>query len=169
MKRLYKRILELILILLILSFFTFLLMYLAPGDAAEKRLSSQGVAVTKEVLDAERERLGLMKPFFLRYGEWLFGVCTGDFGTSFKDDMPVLDKLVAGFENTCILAGTSLTISVLVSLPLAIIASFNKDKIIDHAIKQFYQRKYMLLQKRETSTIREELVYSYNHNLNFSK
>lgn len=51
-KQIAKRIAELIVILIVLSFLTFLLMYLAPGDPAEKRLSSQGVAVTKEVLQA---------------------------------------------------------------------------------------------------------------------
>ncbi|MCR4673693.1 MAG: ABC transporter permease [Lachnospiraceae bacterium] len=137
MKPVLKRIFELILILLILSFFTFLLMYLAPGDAAEKRLSSQGVAITKEVLDAERERLGLLKPFFVRYGEWLFGVCRGDFGMSFKDDMPVAGKLWSGLSNTLILAGASMFLSILISLPLAIVSAFKKDKAVDHVIKLF--------------------------------
>ena len=62
-KQIAKRIAELIIILIVLSFLTFLLMYLAPGDPAEKRLSSQGVAVTKEVLQAEQERMGLLRPF----------------------------------------------------------------------------------------------------------
>ncbi|MCR5545725.1 MAG: ABC transporter permease [Lachnospiraceae bacterium] len=137
MKQVLKRIVELILILLILSFFTFLLMYLAPGDPAEKRLSSQGVAITKEVLDAERERLGLLKPFFVRYGEWLFGVCRGDFGVSFKDDMPVAEKLWDGLYNTLLLAGASMLLSVFVSVPLAIISAFQKDKLTDHMIKLF--------------------------------
>ena len=53
-KKIIKRILGLIVILIILSFLVFLIMYLAPGDPAEKRLTSQGVVVTKEVLEAER-------------------------------------------------------------------------------------------------------------------
>ena len=47
-KQIAKRFLELIVLLIVLSMLTFLLMYLAPGDPAEKRLSSQGVAVTRE-------------------------------------------------------------------------------------------------------------------------
>ena len=58
-KAVLKKLLSLLTILIILSFFVFVLLYIAPGDPAEKRLTSQGVAVTKEVLDAERERLGL--------------------------------------------------------------------------------------------------------------
>ncbi|MBR3514986.1 MAG: nickel ABC transporter permease subunit NikB, partial [Lachnospiraceae bacterium] len=110
-KMFVKKIAGLLIILLILSFGVFALMYAAPGDPAEKRLVSQGVAVTKEVLDAERERLGLFKPFLVRYGEWLFSVVRGDFGISFKDDQPVGPKLLAGLKNTSILAGSALAVS----------------------------------------------------------
>lgn len=134
-KQVAKRIVELILILIILSFLTFLLMYLAPGDPAEKRLSSQGVAVTKEMLQAEQERLGLMRPFIVRYGDWLSGILHGDFGLSFKDDMPVAPKLIKGLKNTCILAFASLLLSLLVSIPLGIWSAVKKNSIADHIIR----------------------------------
>ena len=134
-KQIPKRILELILILIVLSFLTFLLMYLAPGDPAEKRLSSQGVAVTKEMLQAEQERLGLLRPFSERYLEWLGGVLHGDFGTSFKDDMPVAPKLVAGLRNTTILAFASLILSLLVSIPLGIWSAVKRNSIFDHIVR----------------------------------
>ena len=134
-KKIIGKIAGLIVILLILSFFVFLLLYIAPGDPAEKRLTSQGVVITKEVLQAEQERLGLLKPFFVRYGEWLLGVLRGDFGLSFKDDMPVAAKLTAGLRNTCILASVSLIFSLFVSYPLALLSAFKKDKIADHIIR----------------------------------
>lgn len=134
-KKAAGKIATLLVILLILSFFVFLLLYLAPGDPAEKRLTSQGIVITKEVLQAEQERLGLLKPFFVRYGEWLLGVVRGDFGLSFKDDRPVAAKLVAGLQNTCILASASLVFSLLVSYPLALLSAFKKDKIADHIIR----------------------------------
>ena len=134
MKEICKRVIELILILIILSLLTFALMYIAPGDPAEKRLSSQGIAVTKEVLEAEQARLGLLKPFFVRYGEWLIGVLRGDFGISFKDDMPVAPKLAAGLENTLILGGLSLLASLIISIPLSIIGALKKGKLIDYLI-----------------------------------
>ena len=56
-KKVLKKIAEIILILVILSFFVFLLLYIAPGDPAEKRLTSQGVAITKQVLDAVKNIL----------------------------------------------------------------------------------------------------------------
>lgn len=134
-KQVAKRILELIVILIVLSFLTFLLMYLAPGDPAEKRLSSQGVAVTKEVLQAEQERMGLLRPFMVRYGEWLGGIMHGDFGVSFKDDMPVAPKLAAGLKNTTILALASLILSLLVSIPLGILSAVKKNSVLDHIVR----------------------------------
>jgi peptide/nickel transport system permease protein len=134
-KQIAKRIAELIIILIILSFLTFLLMYLAPGDPAEKRLSSQGVAVTKEVLQAEQERMGLLRPFMVRYGEWLGGVLHGDWGISFKDDMPVAPKLISGLKNTSILALSSLLISLIVSIPLGIASAVKKNSILDHIVR----------------------------------
>ena len=136
-KKAIKKIVSLIVILMILSFFVFALLYIAPGDPAEKRLTSQGVAVTKEVLDAERERLGLLKPFLVRYGEWLVRVIRGDFGVSFKDDMPVAPKLWAGLRNTTILAMTSLILSLLISFPLAVLSAIKKNGIADNIIRLF--------------------------------
>ena len=134
-KQTAKRILELILILIVLSFLTFLLMYLAPGDPAEKRLSSQGVAVTKEMLEAERERMGLLRPFTERYFEWFKGILHGDFGTSFKDDLPVAPKLAQGLKNTAILAFASLLLSLIVSLPLGVWSAVKKNSVFDHIVR----------------------------------
>ena len=134
-KQIAKRIAELIIILIVLSFLTFLLMYLAPGDPAEKRLSSQGVAVTKEVLQAEQERMGLLRPFMVRYGEWLGGILHGDWGISFKDDMPVAPKLVAGLKNTTVLALSSLILALIVSIPLGIASAVKKNSILDHVVR----------------------------------
>ena len=134
-KQILRRIVELVILLLVLSFLTFALMYLAPGDPAEKRLSSQGVAVTREVLEAERERMGLLRPFLVRYREWLGGVVRGDFGVSFRDDMPVAPRLAAALRNTTILALASLLLSLLISVPVGVITAVKKDSLLDHFVR----------------------------------
>lgn len=134
LKKTVLRILQLILILLALSFLVFTLMYFAPGNAAEKRLSSGGVAITKEVLDAEIERLGLAKPLLTRYGEWLLGVFHGNLGVSLKDDLPIWPKLANGLKKTVVLAGSALLLSLLISVPLGIIAAVKRSSIIDRII-----------------------------------
>ncbi len=134
-KQLLYRVLGLLAVLFILSILTFALLYIAPGDPAEKRLSSQGVAITKEVLEAERLRLGLLRPFFVRFGEWFFGIIRGDFGISFKDDLPVAPKLAAGLQNTLILAFSSLFVSILISVPLGIISAVRENSVLDHVVR----------------------------------
>lgn len=136
-KQIAKRLFELIILLIVLSMLTFLLMYLAPGDPAEKRLSSQGVAVTKEVLNAERERMGLARPFLVRYGEWALGVLHGDFGVSFKDDLPVAPKLIKGLKNTIVLALSSLLLSLVISIPLGVYSAVKENSIFDHIVRLF--------------------------------
>ena len=134
-KQILYRVLGLLAVLFILSILTFALLYIAPGDPAEKRLSSQGVAITKEVLEAERLRLGLLRPFFVRFGEWFFGIIRGDFGISFKDDLPVAPKLAAGLQNTLILAFSSLFVSILISVPLGIISAVRENSVLDHVVR----------------------------------
>ena len=77
-KYIRKRFVQLIPILLGVSFITFALMYLAPSDPAEMKLSAQGTAVSQEILDETREEMGLNKPFLEQYLSWLLNLLTGD-------------------------------------------------------------------------------------------
>ena len=60
-----KRLLHFAWIMLAVSFLTFLLSYLSPGDAAMKKLNAQGIAVSEEVLEKTRENMGLNRPFIV--------------------------------------------------------------------------------------------------------
>ena len=131
-----KRILSLVPILLGITFLTFLLLYIAPGDPAQKRLSSNsGVAVTQEQIDNMREEMGLNRPFLVQYGSWLGHALTGDLGTSYKDSMPVSGKLGPAFRRTLILAGVSLLISLLVSIPTGILSAVYRGSFWDHLFR----------------------------------
>ncbi|MBR2755809.1 MAG: ABC transporter permease [Lachnospiraceae bacterium] len=133
--KILKKLASLIVILIILSFLVFGLMDLAPGDPAERKLSEQGIAISREVLEAERAKMGLDKPFFVRYGEWFSGIIRGDFGDSYKDDMPVGPKLAAGLKNTLILTVSSLLAALVIAFPLSVISAFRKNGIIDHIVR----------------------------------
>ncbi|MEE1188050.1 MAG: nickel ABC transporter permease, partial [Acutalibacteraceae bacterium] len=119
-----------------ITFLTFLLLYIAPGDPAQKRLSSNsGVAVTQEQIDNMREEMGLNRPFLVQYGSWLGHALTGDLGTSYKDSMPVSGKLGPAFKRTLILAGVSLLISLLVSIPTGILSAVYRGSFWDHLFR----------------------------------
>lgn len=132
-----KRLAHLAVVILGVSFLTFLLMYIAPGDPAQKKLTAQGVAVSQEVLEATRQEMGLDRPFLARYGDWLWSALRGDLGVSYKDGLLVSDKLAEAMGRTFVLALTSLALALLISLPLAVWTAVHKDGIADHAVRFF--------------------------------
>ncbi len=132
-----KRMLHLIWIMIALSFLTFMLMYLAPGDPAMKKLNAQGIAVSPEVLEAVRKEMGLDRPFFVQYGDWALKVLRGDLGESYKDGISVAEKLSKALGYTALLALGSMLISLLISLPLGMITALKKGSILDYVIRFF--------------------------------
>ena len=134
-KYIRKRLLHLLGTLIALSFLTFLLMYLAPGDAASKKLNAQGIAISQEVLERVRSEMGLDRPFLLQYGDWALGILRGDLGRSYKDDLPVADKLWRAAGYTAILTLGSLALSLAVSLPLSIVTALRRDTLPDYLLR----------------------------------
>ena len=132
-----KRLIHLVGIMIAVSFLTFLLMYLAPGDAAMKKLNAQGVSVSEEIIEKTRESMGLNRPFLVQYGDWALRTLQGDLGNSFKDDFPVSGKIVKGLRYTTILAFTSLALAFLVALPLAILTALHNDSLLDDITRLF--------------------------------
>ena len=132
-----KRLIHLIGIMIAVSFLTFLLMYLSPGDAAAKKLNAQGVAVSEEIIEKTRESMGLNRPFLVQYGDWALHALQGDLGESYKDGFPVAGKLVKGLRYTAILALTSMALALVVALPLSILTALKKDTLLDDITRLF--------------------------------
>ena len=118
-----------------LSFLTYLLMYISPGDPALKKLNAQGITVSEETLEAAREEMGLNEPFLARYANWLSNALTGDLGASYKDGLPVANKLMHAMRYTLILSAASLAVSLIISLPLAVITAVKKDGVLDNIVR----------------------------------
>ena len=130
-----KRLLQLIPILIGLTFLVFTLLYIAPGDPAQRKLTAQGVAVSEQVLEQTREEMGLNRPFLVRYGDWLLGVLRGDFGASYKGGMPVLPKLMRCMGNTLVLAAGRLLLALVVSVPLGVLTAARRGGVIDRLVR----------------------------------
>ncbi|MCQ2969216.1 MAG: ABC transporter permease [Clostridium sp.] len=135
LKYIFKRVIGAIPILIIISFVSFGFMNLAPGDPAEAILSSQGIAVTSEVLENTRMEMGLDKPFFYQYLNWMKNCLKGDFGTSYSTGLSVKQELLEHLPYTIILTFSAMIITLIVSIPLGIIAAIKKDKFIDYIIR----------------------------------
>lgn len=130
-----KRFIQIIIVLFGISFFTFGLTYLSPGDPAEIMLTECGNIPTPELLEKTRAELGLDKPFLIQYGNWLKGVLTGNMGTSYSMKVPVVDKLISCFWPTLELALMSLFLMVIVSVPLGIVSAVHQNRWQDYLVR----------------------------------
>ena len=134
-KQVGKRFLQIIIVLFGISFFTFGLTYLSPGDPAEIMLTECGNLPTPELLEQTRHELGLDQPFLVQYGSWLKGVVTGDMGQSYSFKMPVTDKLVSCFWPTLKMSLLALLMMVIISIPLGILAAVYQNKFPDYFVR----------------------------------
>ncbi len=102
---------------LVLSFVTFFAFQILPGDAAAIKL---GTNATPEAVEALREEMGLNDPLPVRYGRWLLGALTGDFGESYRYGRPVSELLLQVLPNTVLLALLAAIFIIVCSFPLGI-------------------------------------------------
>lgn len=134
-KYILKRLLQLIPVLFGVTILVYMLMYISPGDPAQKKLTAGGVAVKEEVLEKTREEMGLNRSFLAQYGDWLFHALQGDLGTSFKDGLPVSQKLGKGIKYTLILSLNSFLLAALISVPVGVLAAIYQNRFIDYLIR----------------------------------
>lgn len=132
-----QRLLQLVGVLLGISFLTFLLTYLSPGDPARLMLMSTGVTPSEELVAQVRTELGLDQPFFARYGSWVLQALTGDFGMSYTYGRPVTEVLLSRMPATLELAGAALLLVVLISFPLGMTAAMHPNRAKDYLIRVF--------------------------------
>ncbi len=130
-----RRLLQLIPILLGITLLSFGMMYLAGGDAVTAMLENQGVAVTQELIDAKRHELGLDQPFVTQYLNWLGGLLRGDMGTSYVSGKDVFGTFVSKLPATMLLTFTSVVATVLVAVPLGIVAATRHNRFVDYVVR----------------------------------
>ena len=102
---LLRRLLGLVPLLLGISFLSFVLIQLSPGDPAEVAIRVNDITPTPELLAEMRAQLGLDRPFPERYLRWLADVLRGDLGTSYVNGRPVAGELARALPPTLMLAG----------------------------------------------------------------
>jgi len=123
-----KRILAIIPVVIAVSFIVFFIMDFVPTDAA---VTALGDGATEEQLEYYRETHGLNDPLVVRYARYMAGIFRGDLGTSYSNQMPVWDLFFEKFPNTLRLALASVVVTVLLSLPLGILAAVKENTWVD--------------------------------------
>ena len=116
--------------LILVSAITFLLVNLAPGGPS----SLMRMDATPEQRQALAARLGLDQPIPVRYVQWLGGALRGDLGTSLSTSEPVAFRIEQRLPNTLVLAITALAVSIVLGIPLGMIAALRRNSIPDFAV-----------------------------------
>ena len=129
-----KRLLQLLPILLVITFLSFGMMRLAGSDAVLQKMENTGMVVSQEVLEKARAELGLNKPFLTQYFVWLGNLLRGDMGTSYISGKEVFPAFVSKLPATLLLAGVSLLLTVVISIPLGILAAVKQNRFTDYLI-----------------------------------
>ncbi|MEK4536030.1 MULTISPECIES: nickel ABC transporter permease [Peribacillus] len=127
----FKRLTSLIPILLGISLITFILLHLIPGDPAVAYLRASHIPPTDETVAALRVELGLNKPLYVQYFEWLGKVLQLDLGMSYVSNNSVWEEIVVHFFPTVQLTFASLIFIVVISLPLGMFSAIYKGKFVD--------------------------------------
>ena len=126
---LFSRLAQLLPVVLGVVTIVFLLLHLIPGDPVEIMLGESAVAAQKEEL---RRELKLDRPVAAQYVEYLGGLATGDLGVSFRSREPVLREILSRFPATMLLALASLSVAVLIAVPLGILSAMRQHSPVDH-------------------------------------
>jgi len=126
-----KRLTQSIIVIFIVSVFTFLITYLMPGDPVYAML---GGDITREQYEIAYREMSLDKPLYIRYINWCLNLLKGDFGHSYKYKMPVIDLIKTRLPITMYFGLLSIIISTPVGILLGIIAATKRGKIIDTVI-----------------------------------
>ena len=125
--------------LLGVALLVFFLLRLMPGDPVATMLlgDAGGANISKEMIEAERARLGLDKPMWVQFFKWFGGVLQGDFGVSMWTGRSVAYEIGIRLELSLQVAVMATILAVLLALPLGTLSAIFKDTWIDQSIRVF--------------------------------
>jgi peptide/nickel transport system permease protein len=115
----------------------FLLIRVIPGDVVELRYSGDRGAVSQELLDKERARIGLDQPVWRQFAAWIWGVARLDFGESMWTGAPIWQEIRLRFALSLQVAVMATIVAVLLALPLGVLAALRQDTWVDYAVRIF--------------------------------
>ena len=129
------RLLQFIPAILGVTFVTFGLMHMAPGDPIDTRLSNAGIAADPAMVQALRDSFGLNDSFWVQYGRWLGHFVQGDMGISYITDQSVSHLLGAALPYTIVMALVAMVITLAVSVPVGMYLANRQHSRIDTGVR----------------------------------
>src|SRR5690554_428030 len=129
-----RRLITTLPVMLMVAFFVFVMLRLAPGDPAAL---VAGDEASMEQLEQIRRNMGLDQPIFTQFLTWLGNFMRGDLGVSFLSGTPVFDMIKGRISPTLIICAATIILSILVAVPLGIIAAWRQGRLLDRAVMAF--------------------------------
>jgi peptide/nickel transport system permease protein len=129
-----RRVLATIPVMAVVALFVFSLLYLAPGDPAAVIAGDQASPADVERI---RASLGLDRPYLVRFGDWVFDIMRGDLGTSIFTNLPVSHMIMQRVEPTLSLMVVTLVLSVVIAVPMGVVAAWKQGTHADRAVMAF--------------------------------
>jgi peptide/nickel transport system permease protein len=129
-----RRILSTLPVMGIVAMFVFSLLYITPGDPAAVIAGDQASPADVERI---RQGLGLDRPFLVQFGAWLWGILHGDLGTSIFTNLPVASLIAQRIEPTLSLMAITLVLTILIAVPLGVVAAWKAGSFLDRSIMAF--------------------------------
>ena len=113
----------------------FFLIRVMPGDVVVVKLRADGAAVSEETIQAERKRLGLDKPLYEQFGDYMLGLPRLDLGKSLWTGESVVKEIALRMPVSFQIAIMAGVIAVLIAIPLGTISALYRDTWIDHTVR----------------------------------
>lgn len=134
-KYIIKRLVQLIPILLAITFLSFGMMRMAGSDVVLQKMENTGIVVSQNIIDEARAALGLDKPFITQYFVWLNKLFHGDMGNSYISGKAVFSTFISKLPATLLLTLTSILLTIIISIPLGVLAAVRQNKFTDYLIR----------------------------------
>src|SRR5680860_210256 len=131
-KYIIRRLIGMVPLIVGISFLVYALLNLVPGSPAD--FIERSPTMKPEDFQRIQANLGLDQPWYLRYFVWLGNAVQGDFGNSYINFAPVGFLLKSALPNTLVLALTSLTIALLISVPLGVLCAVHRNSLFDRVV-----------------------------------
>lgn len=125
-----NRLLSVVLTLFLITLVTFAITNILPGDVAMMIMGTQS---NPEALEGLRQSLGLNDPLLVQYGRWIGGMLTGDWGDSLIFKKPIAELLAQKITASAIIVVMSMTIALVLAVPLGVWAAVHRDRWQDTA------------------------------------
>jgi len=132
---LFRRLLYVIPTLIGVAIAVFFLIRVMPGDVVVVKLRADGAAVSEETIAAERKRLGLDKPLYVQFGDYMVGLTRLDLGKSLWTGESVAKEIALRMPVSFQIAIMAAVIAMLIAIPLGTISALYRDTWVDHVVR----------------------------------